>query len=169
MRSNPRGGANELDELFDLVHALRNAYGDEVVHRVASVIDRQETPEVLQARITRELEHAASDHAERLLAQWSTTIEVADAWLSVMGQPLTELVVVVVDPLCPRLPEAADAFPDGASLQPRELVADLLAETAPHTAHVLDHPSSPGAQVVVAFTFGRILTCEREISPFGSA
>ncbi|MGZ3416431.1 MAG: hypothetical protein ACXWUG_23135 [Polyangiales bacterium] len=175
--SNPTVQADGLDELLDLVHALRNAYGDEIVHRVASVIGersdaatgRHETPEVLHARIARELEGAASDHAERLLDQWRTKIDGADSWLSAVGHSLDDLVVVVVDPLCPRLPEAADAFPDGASLQPRELVARLLRDTAPGTARALQHPPSPGTQAVVAFTFGRILACERDLPAMGSA
>lgn len=167
--SFPTRDPGGLDEILELVQALRNSYGDEVVQRVAAVMERGESPEVLHARIARELEGAAADHAERLLEQWESKIDCADTWIASMGQALDELVVVVVDPLCPRLPEAADAFPDGASLQPRKHVARLLTEIAPSTARALSHPPSPGTQAVVAFTFGRVLACERDLPVVGAA
>jgi hypothetical protein len=171
--SLPTPDAGGLDEILELVQALRNSYGDEVVRRVAAVMapspDGSESPEVLHARIARELEGAAADHAERLLDQWQSKIDCADSWVASMGRALDDLVVVLVDPLCPRLPEAADAFPDGASLQPRELVARMLREVAPATARNLQYPSSPGTQAVVAFTFGRVLACERDLPMLGTA
>jgi hypothetical protein len=167
--SFPTHDAGGLDEILDLVQALRTSYGDEVIQRVTAVMERGESPAVLRARINRELEGAAADHAERLLEQWESKIDCADSWICSMGQALDELVVVVVDPLCPRLPEAADAFPDGASLQPRQLVARLLREIAPSTARALANPPSPGTQAVVAFTFGRVLACERDIPMLGAA
>jgi hypothetical protein len=157
-----------LKEILDLVHALRSAYGEDALRGIAEALERGEEPELLRARITRELEGAAAEHAERLLERWSDVIDRGVLWAAGFGaKAVGDLAVVIVDPLCPLLPEAADAFPDGPSLHAREDLAELLGEVAPATARALRRPPSPGTQAVVAFTFGRVLACERDLPIIG--